>query len=43
MQNQQSYTSNQETQPLVSFIITYYNLPVQMLQLRVSHQRSDEV
>ena len=32
MQNQQSYTSNQETQPLVSFIITYYNLPVQMLQ-----------
>ena len=32
MQNQRSYTSNQETQPLVSFIITYYNLPVQMLQ-----------
>ena len=32
MKNQQSYISNQETQPLVSFIITYYNLPVQMLQ-----------
>ena len=32
MQNQQIYTSNQETMPLVSFIITYYNLPVQMLQ-----------
>ncbi|MDE6002318.1 MAG: glycosyltransferase [Prevotella sp.] len=31
MQNQQGYTSIQETQPLVSFIITYYNLPVQML------------
>lgn len=31
MQNQQDYTSIQETQPLVSFIITYYNLPVQML------------
>lgn len=33
MQNQQIYTSNQETMPLVSFIITYYNLPVQMLQV----------
>lgn len=31
MQNYQSHTSNQETQPIVSFIITYYNLPVQML------------
>lgn len=32
MSNQQNYTSRQETKPLVSFIITYYNLPVQMLQ-----------
>ena len=32
MQNQQHPTSFQETKPLVSFIITYYNLPVQLLQ-----------
>ena len=32
MPNQQSHTSVQETKPLVSFIIPYYNLPVQMLQ-----------
>jgi len=31
MQNQQSNTPYQETQPLVSFIITYYDLPIQML------------
>ena len=31
MQNQQGYTLHEEAQPLVSFIITYYNLPVQML------------
>ena len=31
MPNQQNYTSNQKAQPLVTFIITYYNLPVQML------------
>ena len=31
MQNQQPNTSFQEAQPLVSFIIAYYNLPVQML------------
>lgn len=32
MQNQQTHTSFQDTQPFVSFIITYYNLPIQMLQ-----------
>lgn len=32
MPNQQTHTSLQETQPLVSFIITYYQMPVQMLQ-----------
>ena len=31
MSNQQTNTSVQETKPLVSFIVTYYNLPVQML------------
>ena len=31
MQNYQIHTSSQETQPIVSFIITYYNLPIQML------------
>ena len=31
MSNQQDNTSLQETKPLVSFIVTYYNLPVQML------------
>ena len=31
MQNQQVLTPLQEAQPLVSFIITYYNQPVQML------------
>lgn len=31
MQNQQDYTSLQATQPLVTFIVTYYNLPVGML------------
>lgn len=31
MQNQQDITSFQDSQPLVSFIITYYQLPVQML------------
>ena len=31
MQNYQNHTSSQETQPIVSFIITYYNLPIQML------------
>ncbi len=31
MSPQQTNTSLQETQPLVSFIITYYNLPIQML------------
>lgn len=31
MQNIQDYTSRQGTQPLVTFIITYYNLPVPML------------
>ena len=31
MPSQQTNTSLQETQPLVSFIITYYNLPIQML------------
>lgn len=32
MPNQRTHTSLQETQPLVSFIITYYQMPVQMLQ-----------
>ena len=32
MQNQQHPTSFQETKPLVSFIIPYYNLPVQLLR-----------
>lgn len=32
MSNQQIHTSVQESQPLVSFIITYYNQPMQMLQ-----------
>lgn len=32
MSNQQIHTSIQESQPLVSFIITYYNQPMQMLQ-----------
>ena len=31
MSSQQTNTSRQEAQPLVSFIITYYNLPIQML------------
>ena len=31
MQNQQTYTLRQEAQPLITFIIAYYNLPVQML------------
>lgn len=31
MQNIQDYTSRQGAQPLVTFIITYYNLPVPML------------
>ena len=31
MHNQQVYTPFQKPQPLISFIITYYNLPVQML------------
>ena len=31
MQNQQSLTPSQEAQPLVSFIVTCYNLPVPML------------
>ena len=31
MQNKQNDTSFQETKPLVSFIVTYYNLPIQML------------
>lgn len=31
MQNEQSYTSHQEAKPLVTFIVTHYNLPVQML------------
>lgn len=31
MQNQQVNTPHQEAQPLVSFIITYYDLPIQML------------
>ena len=31
MQNQQTHTLRQEAQPLVSFIITYYDLPVPML------------
>ncbi|MBR1548242.1 MAG: glycosyltransferase family 2 protein [Prevotella sp.] len=31
MQNKQAITSNQEAKPLVSFIVTYYNLPVQLL------------
>lgn len=31
MQNQQDHTSFHTTQPLVSFIITYYDLPVEML------------
>ena len=31
MQNKQDNSSLQGTQPLVSFIISYYNLPVQML------------
>lgn len=32
MQNQPVHTSIRKAEPLVSFIITYYNLPVQMLQ-----------
>lgn len=32
MQTEHSHTSNQE-QPLVSFIITYYNLPIDLLRL----------
>ena len=31
MQNQQTHTLRQETQPLITFVIAYYNLPVQML------------
>ena len=31
MQNQQTHTHLQETQPLVTFIVTCYNLPVAML------------
>ena len=31
MQNYQGNTPHQKSQPLVSFILTYYNLPVQML------------
>lgn len=31
MQNQQTHTPLSENQPLVTFIITYYNLPMQML------------
>ena len=31
MQNIKTYSSHQETQPLVSFVIAYYDLPVQML------------
>ena len=31
MQNNPLHTSLQEAQPLVTFIVTYYNLPVQML------------
>lgn len=31
MQNIQDYTSHSTTQPLVTFIVTYYNLPVPML------------
>ena len=31
MQNEQTLASIQKSQPLVSFVITYYNLPVQML------------
>lgn len=31
MQTQQTTSSNQETKPLVSFIITYYDIPVSML------------
>ncbi len=31
MQNLQNQALHQETQPLVTFIITYYNLPVEML------------
>ena len=31
MQNQQDYTPVQKTQPLVTFIVTCYNLPVSML------------
>ena len=31
MQNQQVHTSLQKSQPLVTFIVTYYNLPMQML------------
>ena len=32
MQNQQTNTSSQETQPLVTFIVTYYNLPMTMVR-----------
>lgn len=32
MQNQQTHTSFQDAQPFVSFIIPYYNLPVQLLK-----------
>lgn len=31
MQNQQTHTPLQATQPLVTFIVTYYNLPTEML------------
>ena len=31
MQNSQLHTSLQETQPLVTFVVCYYNLPMQML------------
>ena len=31
MQNNPLHTSIQEAQPLVTFIVTFYNLPVQML------------
>ena len=31
MQNQQNHTPLQETQPLITFIIAYYNLPLEML------------
>ena len=31
MLNYQSNTQDQEAQPLVTFIVTYYNLPVAML------------